>query len=101
MGHPATRIYQSETQRARAMLCEQREREAPDATSRREWTELAIEWHLLGRASQTSALLHANGFGLLPISFYVTDFLTVGKCRLAWRYRDDIGIIFERWLYVL
>jgi hypothetical protein len=32
-------------------LCEQREREAPDATSRRKWTELAIEWHLLARAS--------------------------------------------------
>ena len=52
--------------------------------------------------SRTSALVHANGLGLLPISFYVTfdDFLTVGKCRLAWRYRDDIGIIFERCLYV-
>jgi hypothetical protein len=51
MGHPATRIYHSDAHRARAILCEQREHEAPDTTSRREWTELAIEWHLLARAS--------------------------------------------------
>jgi hypothetical protein len=52
--------------------------------------------------SRTSALMHANGLGLLPISFYVAfdDFHTVGKCRLAWRYRDDMGVIFERWLCV-
>ena len=50
--------------------------------------------------SRTSAVVHADGLGLLPISFYVTfdDFLTVGKCQLAWRYRDDIGVVFERWL---
>ena len=50
--------------------------------------------------SRTNAVVHADGLGLLPISFYVTfdDFLTVGKCRLAWRYRDDLGIVFERWL---
>ena len=38
--------------------------------------------------------------GLLPTQFYVTfdNFLTVGKCRLAWRYQDDIGVVFERWL---
>ena len=52
--------------------------------------------------SRTSALVHADGLGLLPISFYVTfdDFHTVGKCRLAWRYWDDIGVVFERWLDV-
>ena len=52
--------------------------------------------------SQTSALVHSDGLGLLPIHFYITfdDFLTVGKCRLEWRYRDDIGVIFERWLDV-
>jgi len=52
--------------------------------------------------SRTNAVVHADGLGLLPISFYVTidDFLTVGKCRLAWRYRDDIGVVFERWLDV-
>jgi hypothetical protein len=50
--------------------------------------------------SRTNAQVHADGLGLLPIHFYITfdDFLTVGKCRLAWRYRDDIGVIFERWL---
>ena len=51
---------------------------------------------------QTSALVHADGLGLLPINFYITldDFLTVGKCRLLWRYRDDIGVTFERWIDV-
>ena len=50
--------------------------------------------------SQTDAKLHADGLGLLPIDFYITldDFLTIRKCRLAWRYRDDIGVAFERWL---
>lgn len=50
--------------------------------------------------SRTNAQVHAVRLGLLPIHFYITfdDFLTVGKCRLAWRYRDDIGVIFERWL---
>ncbi|WOH53757.1 hypothetical protein [Bradyrhizobium sp. sBnM-33] len=52
--------------------------------------------------SQTNAVVHADRLGLLPIHFYVTfdDFLTVGKCRLEWRYRDDIGVVFERWLDV-
>jgi hypothetical protein len=50
--------------------------------------------------SRTNAQLHAEGLGLLPIQFYVTfdGFLTVGKCRLLWRHRDDIGVVFERWL---
>ena len=50
--------------------------------------------------SRTNAVVHADGLGLLPIHFYITfdDFLTVGKCRLAWRCRDDIGVVFERWL---
>ena len=49
--------------------------------------------------NQTSARLYSEGLGLLPIDFYVTfdDFLTVGKCRLASRYRDDISVVFERW----
>src|SRR5260370_30477653 len=40
------------------------------------------------------------GISLLPIHFYITfdDFLTVGKCRLARRCRDDIGVVIERWL---
>jgi len=50
--------------------------------------------------SQTCARLHSDGLGLLPIDFYVTfdDFLTVGKCRLVWRYQDDIGVVFEAWV---
>jgi hypothetical protein len=50
--------------------------------------------------SRTSALVHSEGLGLLPINFYITfdNFLTVGRCRLAWRHLDDIGIVFERWL---
>jgi hypothetical protein len=52
--------------------------------------------------SRTKALMHADGLGLLPISFYVTfdNFHTVGKCRLAWRYRDDIVVIVQKWLCV-
>jgi hypothetical protein len=41
------RIFQSEVHRARAVVCEQRAREATDAKVKAEWTELAIEWHLL------------------------------------------------------
>lgn len=50
--------------------------------------------------SLTNAVVHADGLGLLPTHFYITldDFLTVGKCRLLWRHRDDIGVVFERWL---
>jgi hypothetical protein len=52
--------------------------------------------------SQTCARLHSDGLGLLPIHFYVTfdDFLTVGKCRLVWRWRNDIAVVFEGWLDV-
>jgi hypothetical protein len=50
--------------------------------------------------SQTSAELHSDLLGRLPPDFYVTfdDFLTVGKCRLVWRDRDNIGVAFERWV---
>jgi hypothetical protein len=41
------RIFQSEVHRARAVVCEQRALEAPDAKTKAEWTELAIEWHLI------------------------------------------------------
>jgi hypothetical protein len=52
--------------------------------------------------SRTDAVVHADGLGLLPIHFYIMfdDFLTVGKCRLTWRCRDDIGVAIERWLDV-
>ena len=50
--------------------------------------------------SQTCARLHSDGLGLLPVEFYVTfdEFLTVGKCRLTWRHRDDIRVVFEGWV---
>jgi hypothetical protein len=51
MDHPAARIYRPDAHRARALLCEQREHDAPYVTGRQEWTELAIEWHLLAAAS--------------------------------------------------
>jgi hypothetical protein len=59
--------------------------------------ELRIEAY---DVSRTNALVHSDGLGLLPIHFYITfdDFLTVGKCRLLWRYGDDFGLAFERWL---
>ena len=52
--------------------------------------------------SRTNAQIHSDGLGLLPIHFYITldNFLTVGKCRLLWRYRDDIGVEFEHWIDV-
>jgi hypothetical protein len=33
--------------RAKALDCEQRAREASDPTSKRDWEELAIEWHTM------------------------------------------------------
>ena len=59
------------------------------------------EMHIVAyEVSRTEAVVHADGLGLLPIHFYITfdNFLTVGKCRLAWRWREDIGVVFERWL---
>ena len=41
------RIFQSEVHRARAVVCEQRALEATDEKIKAEWTELAIEWHLM------------------------------------------------------
>ena len=50
--------------------------------------------------NQTSARLYSEGLGLLPLDFFVSfdDFLTIGKCRLVTRYRDDFSIVFERWV---
>jgi hypothetical protein len=52
--------------------------------------------------TEDSARLHSDGLVLLPINFYVTfdKFRTIGRCRLAWRYRDEIGVVFERWVDV-
>ena len=59
--------------------------------------ELRIEAY---DVSRTNAVVHADGLALLPINFYLTfdDFLTVAKCRLLWRRRDDMGVVFERWI---
>jgi hypothetical protein len=42
---------------------------------------------------RTSATLHSDGLGLIPIDFCIRfdDFFAVGICRLAWRWRDDFG----------
>lgn len=37
--------------RARALLCESRGGQVSDAATRREWVELAIEWHALANAA--------------------------------------------------
>ena len=59
--------------------------------------ELRVEAYDL---CSTGAVVHADKLGLLPINFYLTfdGFLTVAKCRLLWRCRDDVGVAFERWI---
>jgi hypothetical protein len=49
-----------------------------------------------------SARMYSVGLGLLPMDFLVTfdNFQTIGKCQLAWRRRDHIGVVFERWVDV-
>jgi hypothetical protein len=49
--------------------------------------------------TQTDARMQSDGLGLLPIDFCVTfdNFRTIARCRLAWRYRDDLGVVFESW----
>ena len=48
----------------------------------------------------TYARLHSDGLTILPVDFYVTfdDFLSVGKCRVAWRWHDDVGVFIEGWV---
>jgi hypothetical protein len=52
--------------------------------------------------TEISARMYSDGLGLLPIDFLVTfdNFQTIGKCQLAWRRRDHIGAVFERWVDV-
>jgi hypothetical protein len=38
---------QSNVYRLRAVACEQRSKQTADPTVKKEWDELAIEWHLL------------------------------------------------------
>jgi hypothetical protein len=48
----------SERYRAKALDCEQREREATDFETKCAWTEIAIEWHALAnrRAQEVSKI---------------------------------------------
>ena len=52
--------------------------------------------------TETSARIYSDELGLLPIDFFVTfdNFRTIGRCQLAWRRRDHIGAVFERWVDV-
>jgi hypothetical protein len=52
--------------------------------------------------TETSARMYSDELGLLPIDFFVTfdNFRTIGRCQLAWRRRDHIGVVFERWVDV-
>jgi hypothetical protein len=52
--------------------------------------------------TETSARIRSDGLRLVPLNFYVTfdNFRTIGRCRLAWRYRDHIGVVFEKWIDV-
>jgi hypothetical protein len=52
--------------------------------------------------TQTSARMYSGELGLLPIDFFVTfdNFRTIGRCQLAWRRRDHIGVVFEGWVDV-
>jgi hypothetical protein len=51
------------------------------------------------KVTQINARIHANDLSLLPVVFYVTfdGFRTVGRCRLAWRYRCLFEVAFESW----
>jgi len=48
------------------------------------------------RVTPTSARIHCDGLGLLPVDFYVR----FDKFRLVWRDQNRIGVAFERWVQV-
>ena len=50
----------TDTYRMKALACEQRAKDASDPTARREWEELAIEWH-------TMANFAARATGEIPL----------------------------------
>jgi hypothetical protein len=52
--------------------------------------------------TQISARMYSDELGLLPIDFFVTfdNFRTIGRCQLAWRRRDHIGVVIEKWVDV-
>jgi hypothetical protein len=45
---------QSQVYRLRAVTCEQRAGQVTDRALKREWEELAIEWHLLAKTAHAS-----------------------------------------------
>jgi hypothetical protein len=54
------RIFRSEVHRARAVVCERRAREATDGKVKAEWTELAIEWHLMATVNAKDEIQEAG-----------------------------------------
>ena len=49
--------------RTKALLCEQRVVEATDPTSKRDWEELAIEWHTMANfAARSNGETHSIEF---------------------------------------
>ena len=52
--------------------------------------------------TQVSARMYSDQLELLPIDFFVTfdKFRTIVRCQLAWRRRDHIGVVFDRWVDV-
>jgi hypothetical protein len=49
--------------RTKALLCEQRAVEATDPTSKRDWEELAIEWHTMANfAARSNGEAHSIEF---------------------------------------
>jgi hypothetical protein len=60
------RIFQSEVHRVRAIVCEQRALETTDAKTKAEWTELAIEWHLMATVSAKDERGEGSNVSIVP-----------------------------------
>ena len=47
-----------------------------------------------------SARIYSDRLTLLPIDFYVTfdNFRSIRKCRIVWRFRDHMCVVFEKWV---
>ena len=52
--------------------------------------------------TRSGARIRSDELGLLPVDFYVTfdKFRTIARCRLLWRYQNQIGVAFEKWVQV-
>jgi hypothetical protein len=51
--HLSVMVATSTTYRLRALASEQRARNAPDRAIKREWEDLAMQWHLVAHAAAT------------------------------------------------